>query len=172
MAAINKHNITVGDVLNAIFKNDHNKTYMKFLEDITKLVDEIYKDDVNRSTNTLSIYKEEFYENDYDNLASLLARYATIGVTQRFAQGSFKYGDYVQHNKTNYHFSETEKQQLNKWLENHPMLKTKYDHYIREYTTNQDGGRRRSKRSHRKTRKGKSQKHRSKGGRRGKSRKH
>ena len=40
------------------------------------------------------------------------------------------------------------------------------------YSSSANGGRRRSKRSHRKTRKGKSRKHRSKGGRRGKSRKH
>lgn len=58
------------------------------------------------------------------------------------------------------------------------ILKNSQAHFNEEVVTKSNApassanGGRRSKRSHRKTRKGKSRKHRSKGGRRGKSRKH
>jgi hypothetical protein len=69
-------------------------------------------------------------------------------------------------------FSDDEKDKLKIFLEtNDPILYEKMFQEIENLRSSNFGGRR-SKRSHCKTRKGKSRKHRSKEGRRGRSRKH
>lgn len=139
-------------MINAIFKNDNDNTRIKFKEDCER--DFVQEMSPSRSTNTNNIDDIIITEYDYFVLGGLLAKYT------------------LNYNTNGYHFSSEQIKRLQNWVKSYDRLNETYKDAIRLFSSPNDGGRRRSKRSHRKTRKGKSQKHRSKGGRRGKSRKH
>ena len=146
---------SINDMITAIFKNDKNdkdETRDAFEEECKRVF--VSETSPNRSTNTNNIDDIIITEYDYPVLGGLLAKYTLNYMTN---------GN---------HFSPEQIQRLQGWVTSYDILNDTYKDTIRLYGSSNDGGRRRSKRSHRKTRKGKSQKHRSKGGRRGKSRKH